>query len=501
MSLPLVLSKPFRHERGYCWRVRLPDEMRWATDHRERPQICPLSLFEADRMLGPGHSSHAEIATLGAGRYSVWSDGWLYFSAPDNGDPNTHDRPYTLDLSTAAPQQIQDQAGPVIQEVIRSVRALPPEFKPQQAMSALKRGLDLLNPDRVLSFNAEVLSREFADLDMVAERYVGYRSELAKCDAVFLSIYCAGRTWVRFFLQCYLEAACQVEISLAPRSIPRTRLSPSLCFTHDFLDLYETIAEEPWIVFESFLLERPLILMTRDLRDLAVSSFYYLRSSQPKAFASLVHSGALTEYINSPIVGIERLAQLFVLEKEFFERHQGPKLHLAYERLHASPATEFRRLLEFLLSAPIEESHFEHALRLSSFSEMQALEIRISRSGSAKEHMRLGVDNWSGDKNDLKVRSGKVGRFRQLLPGLADRRELSDRYPLTARARRFSNGGPCFTFLMERRRAGRSRSGWCGNGFVRRSLRACRRSRSFPPPPGHPPIRYSSPCLFSSGIW
>jgi len=97
--------------------------------------------------------------------------------------------------------------------------------------------------------------------------------------------------------------------------MPRTAISPSLCFTHDFLDLYETIAQEPSVIFEQLLDERPLVLLTRDLRDLAISSFYYLRSSQPKAFARLVPSGSLAEYVDSPIVGIERLARLPVVAR------------------------------------------------------------------------------------------------------------------------------------------------------------------------------------------
>jgi hypothetical protein len=432
--LPLVLSPPFRHEKEHCWRVRLPDEIGWATDGQDRPRDCPLALFEDDKIVGPGHRSHADIAASGAGRFSVWSDGWLYFSTTDNTDPNSNGRTYELRLQAILSPD--DQMSRPVQEATRALLALPAEFRPRQAYAAVKRGLDVVYPGRVLGFNADTLAREFADLDLVAERYTGYRSELSKSDAVFLSIYCAGRTWVRFFLQCYLEAVTEVNLSLVPRSIPPTAVSPSLCFTHDFLDLFETIAEEPWIVFESLLLERPLILMTRDPRDIAVSSFHYLRSSQPEAFARLVPSDSIAEYIDSHIVGIERLSTLFDLERELFDRHPGPKLHLTYEQLHAAPAAEFRRLLEFLLSAPIQEPQFELALRKSSFTEMQALEIQISRSGKAKEYLRLGVDNWSGDPNDLKVRSGKVGKFREILPGLADLDELSARYPMTAKALR-----------------------------------------------------------------
>jgi hypothetical protein len=392
-------------------------------------------LLEAGKKIGPGHSSHGEIAAAGGGRYSVWSDCWLYFSTTDNSDPNTNGRTYTLDFETAIPRQsASPAASPAVQEMLNAVSSLTPEFRPRQAFQAVKRGLDILYPGRILNFNSAVLDQEFTDLDLVAERYLAYQAELSNADAVFLSIYCAGRTWIRFFLKRYVEAAGQDEISLAPRTMQRTAISPSLCFTHDFLDLYETIAEEPWIVFEQLLWERPLVLLTRDLRDLAVSSFFYLRSSQPRVFARLVPSGSFAEYIDSPIVGIERLARLLELQKAFFEGHPGPKLHLSYERLHAEPSTHFRRLLELLLFVPVIERSLEEAVHMASFEQMQALEIEISRSGKAKEWERLGVENWSGDLNDLKVRSGKVGRFREFMPSLCDLREVSSRYPATAKA-------------------------------------------------------------------
>jgi len=199
-------------------------------------------------------------------------------------------------------------------EVDRAVRTLPSQFAPSQAYAAVQRGLDILYPAPILNFNVDALAAALRDLDLVAERYHGYRTELSKSDAVFLSIPCAGRTWVRFFLQTYLEAVTGRQFSLVPRSIPRTDISPPICFTHDFLDMFETIPCEPWVVFKSMLQERPLILMTRDLRDLVVSWFHYLRSSQPEVFARLVPSGSIAEFVGSPVVGIERLARLFELE-------------------------------------------------------------------------------------------------------------------------------------------------------------------------------------------
>ena len=433
MQLPIVLKPPFLHDRAYCWRIKLPGEITWLADTQQRQIMCPLVLFENLTPLGPAHRLHADIAAVGAGQFSVWQNGSLYFSTSDNSDPNSNGRQYTLDFGEARDVTVGPgpRSGPAISEVLRAIGALREDFRPQQGYAAVRRGLDLLYPARVLDFNADRLSAEFADLELVTERYGGYRSELSSADAVFLSIFCAGRTWVRFFLQTYLAAATGRDFSLVPRSIPRTDVFPSLCFTHDFLDLFETIPAEPWIVFEALLLTKPLILMTRDLRDLAVSWFYYLRSTQPANFAKLVPSGSMREFIDSPIVGIERLAAVHKLERDLFARHPGPKMHLRYEEIHASPRSEFELLLKFLSDAPVQGTPFELALRESTFASMQALEKEISRAGKAKDYMRLGVDNWSGDSNDLKVRAGKVGRFREFLPELDDPEALAVKYPIT----------------------------------------------------------------------
>jgi len=59
----------------------------------------PLAqLYEDGQPLGPGGSLHADIGTLGDGRFSLWNDGYLYFSASDNSDPRTNGRQYTLVL-------------------------------------------------------------------------------------------------------------------------------------------------------------------------------------------------------------------------------------------------------------------------------------------------------------------------------------------------------------------------------------------------------------------
>ena len=58
-----------------------------------------LKLFENSRELGPAHSAHANIGSLGQGRFSHWSlttgaGESLRFAASNNADPRTNGRSY-----------------------------------------------------------------------------------------------------------------------------------------------------------------------------------------------------------------------------------------------------------------------------------------------------------------------------------------------------------------------------------------------------------------------
>lgn len=72
-------------------------------DSGSQPTISTLKVFENGKELGPAHSNHAEIRSLGKGRYSHWLNS-LYISASDNSDPRTNGRKYTysLDGSTSS---------------------------------------------------------------------------------------------------------------------------------------------------------------------------------------------------------------------------------------------------------------------------------------------------------------------------------------------------------------------------------------------------------------
>ena len=144
-----------------------------------------------------------------------------------------------------------------------------------------------------------------------------------------------------------------------------------------------------------------------------------------------VASGSLDEFIESPIFGIERIAAFHLVELDFFESHPGPKHLLAYESLWSQPALGFAHLTKFPCGDGIALDCFAAALDAARFEAMQSFEIDINKTGRSSDYLRLGIPNWTGDRNALKVRRGGVGRFREARPDLADDALLARKHPLT----------------------------------------------------------------------
>src|SRR5690606_2302555 len=55
-------------------------------DSQSAPTSSTLKIYENGKELGPAHSSHKDVRTLGKGRFSHWGKE-LYFSASDNTNP------------------------------------------------------------------------------------------------------------------------------------------------------------------------------------------------------------------------------------------------------------------------------------------------------------------------------------------------------------------------------------------------------------------------------
>lgn len=101
---PIKVSQAY-HETGYNYIA--PGDFATSPDTLQAPAASILKIYENGVELNPPHSLHADIRTLGAGRFSHWggaggSSVALYFSASDNSNPITNGRMYTYRVYQSA---------------------------------------------------------------------------------------------------------------------------------------------------------------------------------------------------------------------------------------------------------------------------------------------------------------------------------------------------------------------------------------------------------------
>jgi hypothetical protein len=78
-------------EHGFCWICDVPGFLL-----SDKESASSLIILEDGKQLGPGHSGHDEIRSIGQGRFSHWG-AQIYFSTSDNSDPQANGRMYTVE--------------------------------------------------------------------------------------------------------------------------------------------------------------------------------------------------------------------------------------------------------------------------------------------------------------------------------------------------------------------------------------------------------------------
>jgi peptidoglycan/LPS O-acetylase OafA/YrhL len=90
----IALTPPFARYGAFGYTIAIPGTED-VSDSLQDNKKSTAVLCEDEKQIGIAHTLHADIDKQGGGRYSHWG-GALYFSTPDNSDPNTNGRPYRL---------------------------------------------------------------------------------------------------------------------------------------------------------------------------------------------------------------------------------------------------------------------------------------------------------------------------------------------------------------------------------------------------------------------
>ena len=252
------------------------------------------------------------------------------------------------------------------------------------------------------------------------------RDVVAGADALLISYPKCGRTWLRFALSNYFSDALQLGIEPDLRStfsiIPNLdndpiRGVPGFRFAGQRPGLpLILVSHRP---FRAKLMQRaPIIFLVRDPRDIVVSAYFHATGHKQR------FAGDIDEFIEDERQGLGSVISYLNAWAARLAHHRH---HVtSYERISADLASELRLVLSFL-GVPIDEQALRHAVKKSSFTEMQSKERQTGIPGQHYD---------TTDSESLRMRKGKAGGYVDYLsPAQAERILARCRDELTMPAR------------------------------------------------------------------
>lgn len=151
-----------------------------------------------------------------------------------------------------------------------------------------------------------------------------------------------------------------------------------------------------------FYRNRRVIFLTRDPRDVVVSSYFQ------KAKRNYNFTGTLDDYLGERRGGLESILAFYNIWRA---NAHVPRdfLMVTYEDLHADTAGELRRVMDFIGMPGVEASTIDAAVEACRFENMRRLERNNSYNTGAL------APRDSNDESTYKTRQGKAGGYREHL--------------------------------------------------------------------------------------
>lgn len=234
---------------------------------------------------------------------------------------------------------------------------------------------------------------------------VGSRIQMARtatrADAFLASYPKSGRTWFRYILAQYFARLAEgdgaLDLHQMFQVVPNYDLDPVRGIPG--FRYGKRRSEVPLILVthlpysRSLFLNRPVIFMVRDPRDVIVSAFFHASRHKHR------FSGDLNAFIMEERQGLPALVRHLNGWAKGLRHHRS--VILSYEELTADTAGTCWRVLEFLGKIP-ERTAVDEAVAASRFEAMREREIQ----GGIPAH-----DYDRNDPESLRMRRGKVGGF------------------------------------------------------------------------------------------
>ena len=258
------------------------------------------------------------------------------------------------------------------------------------------------------------LTRADYDERLRSERYLRGRERyerLKTADAVIVSYAKSGRTWLRVMISRLLQQVYELpedvvigfdNLHFMDRQIPR------LLFTHDDYIRHYTGNTQTKVDFY----DKKILMMVRDPRDVAVSSFFHWRfRTQPwkrELYFLPPDESELTlfDFVRGDATGLPRVIDFM---NRWAKEIGNTRAHdvIRYEDMRADPHNVLMRVAHFL-DIPASAEQIANAVDYASYENMKKKEADQSyRSGGAL----LNPGDHS-NPDSYKVRRAKVGGYR-----------------------------------------------------------------------------------------
>ena len=233
------------------------------------------------------------------------------------------------------------------------------------------------------------------------EKRIRLFSYSSAADCFLISYPKSGRTWFRFILSHYFNNAAGLNVdinlhnmfSVLPNfDLDTVRGVPAFAFaTHQ--------PEIPFIPVShlgyrrSLFLNRPVIFMIRDPRDVIVSAYFHATRHKHR------FQGSMSDFIMDPEQGLPALVRYLNNWSDGLRRRRH--IIVSYEDLSLDAETETVKILTFL-GCEINSSAVKKAVEAGRFSAMQ--EREISEGLPAHDYDRT-------DNESLRMRRGQAGGY------------------------------------------------------------------------------------------
>lgn len=197
----------------------------------------------------------------------------------------------------------------------------------------------------------------------------------------------SGRTWLRFMLD---------EVGLSPR------------FTHENADrqasleyMRENIRLSPY---------RRVIFLHRNPIDTAVSFYNHARHVTDWPYRPDDVPETLSQFLRHPTMGIRYILEFNKAWLDAADRFEQ-FLPVEYEKLRENPLAGLRAIVDFCAAARVSDRAIQRAVESGEFERMRKLE----EAGELAKRFPGTFSEPGADANSRKVRSGKVGGYRDVL--------------------------------------------------------------------------------------